>query len=200
MIDATTFARIIDELGDVGRADIDWADGCRPPDSAERFAEEAIYVICNSGMKNTVARRIYDDVMPTVRNGLGAKFAFGHEGKCRAIDLIWRDRARLHAEYMAQPDDARRVWYCSTLPWIGEITKYHLAKNFGVQVAKPDVHLQRLADLEQTTPQALCERLAVETGYRVATVDVLLWRACANGLINSRTARFTPIRLTEAHS
>ena len=46
---------------------------------------------------------------------------------------------------------------------------------------------KELADREGVTPQDLCERLARDTGYRVATVDLILWRACATGLINSRT-------------
>lgn len=62
-----------------------------------------------------------------------------------------------------------------------------MAKNFGAQVAKPDVHLQRLADREGVTAQELCERLAAETGWKVSTVDTLLWRAAATGHINSRT-------------
>jgi hypothetical protein len=109
---------------------------------------------------------------------------FGHQGKAAAIDDIWRRRRELLAGYLAAND---KIEFCASLPWIGNITKYHLAKNFGAQVAKPDVHLQRLADREGIGPQALCERLSVSSGYRVATVDLILWRACANGIMNSRT-------------
>lgn len=38
-------------------------------------------------------------------------------------------------------------------------------------------------------PQHLCDYLAQLTGYRSATVDVLLWRAYANGVIDSRSGR-----------
>jgi hypothetical protein len=77
------------------------------------------------------------------------------------------------------------------MPWIGPTTKYHLAKNFGVDVAKPDVHLQRLADLEGVTAQALCERLAETSPYHTRTVDLLLWRACVEGIVDSRTGDLT---------
>lgn len=43
----------------------------------------------------------------------------------------------------------------------------------------------RIADHSGEGVQAMCERLAAATGYRAATVDLILWRACANGLINS---------------
>ncbi|GMN03051.1 hypothetical protein MTsPCn3_17820 [Erythrobacter sp. MTPC3] len=73
------------------------------------------------------------------------------------------------------------------MPWIGPITVYHLAKNLGADVAKPDVHLERLARGDKTTSQTLCRRLSRWTGYRVATIDTVLWRACANGFLHSPT-------------
>jgi hypothetical protein len=178
---------VLDKLG-VAQKDIDWAEHCKAPVSAEEFASETIFVICNSGMKNTVARRIYERVMCALHEGRSATTAFGHEGKAMAIDHIWISRSHLFHEYLNAAD---KVAYCETLPFIGAITKFHLAKNFGVQVAKPDVHLQRLADHENTTAQALCEQLAYETGYRVATVDTLLWRACATGILDSRSGNLT---------
>lgn len=166
--------------------DIEWSENCGPPEDADDFASEAIFVICNSGMKNTVARRIFDRIMPLIRDGGSAHQGFGHKGKASAIDLIWSTRIDLLAGYLAAAD---KIEFCGSLPWIGGITKYHLAKNFGVDVAKPDIHLQRLADRYCTTPQALCETLAAETGLQVRTIDVLLWRACAEGVINSKTGR-----------
>lgn len=174
---------ILDRLG-IAQPDIDWSEHCKPPVSAEEFASEAIFVICNSGMKHTVARRIYAKIMPELQSDGSASSVFGHRGKCGAIDQIWQDRERLFAEYIAAVD---KVTYCETLPFIGPITKFHLAKTFGVQVAKPDVHLQRLAEHEHTTPQSLCETLATQTGYRVSTIDLLLWRVCAMGVMDSKT-------------
>lgn len=187
MITPAEFGRVVTMLDVAGFAgDITWSEGCGPPADAEDFATEAVFVVCNSGMKNTVARGIFDRIMPHLREGRSAGEGFGHKGKVAAIDFIWRERERLFTEFMAAPD---KVAYAETLPWIGGITKYHLAKNFGAQVAKPDVHLQRLADREGVSSQALCERLAGETGYKVATVDVILWRACALGIIDSRSGR-----------
>lgn len=187
MITAADFSAIVIALGESGLDDIAWSEAIQPPADADDFALEAIYVICNSGMKNTVARGIYERVRAAIANGNSAHTAFLHRGKAGAIDDIWSHRHRLLDEYRAAAD---KVEFCASLPWIGAITKFHLAKNFGADVAKPDVHLQRLADRESTTPQALCERLAVSSGYRVATVDLLLWRACANGVINSRTGAY----------
>ena len=48
------------------------------------------------------------------------------------------------------------------------------------------IHLERVASHYQTTPDALCMALAAATGDRVATVDVVIWRACNLGIVNSR--------------
>lgn len=175
---------IIDLLGQQAADDIEWAEALCPPLSADDFALDVIFVICNSGMKNTVARAIYHRVRGALEAGVSVQTVFGHIGKATAIACIWRDRDHLFAEYMAATD---KLAFAKSLPWIGGITAFHVVKNFGADVAKPDVHLQRLADLEGVTPQQLCARLSRETGYRIATVDTLLWRASANGVLNSRT-------------
>lgn len=186
MITLDLFNHIVARLHDAGFAqdDIEWSENCGPPATPEEFASEAIFVICNSGMQNKIARKIFDRVMPMVQAGGSARNVFGHQGKCDAIDVIWALRLEFWRGYMDADD---KVAFCETLPWIGGITKFHLAKNFGADVAKPDVHLQRLADLEGVPAQALCERLAAASGYRAATVDLLLWRACAEGILNSHT-------------
>ncbi|MER9056448.1 hypothetical protein [Mesorhizobium sp. M0910] len=186
-ISAALFRDIIAALGEQAVDDIAWSENLKPPTDAEDFASEAIFVICNSGMKNTIAVKIFAKVMTAIQGDLSAFDVFRHPGKAKAIDLIWRTRADLLAGYLSATD---KIEFCASLPWIGGITKFHLAKNFGADVAKPDVHLQRLADHEGITAQALCERLAAQTGYRAATVDVVLWRACANGVLNSRTGEF----------
>jgi hypothetical protein len=193
VISAAHFEEIVGRLHAAGFAedDIAWSEGCSAPKDAEDFASEAIFVICNSGMKNTVARRIYEKVMAALHRGDSARTAFGHPGKGDAIDNIWAERETWLWRFQRCETDAERLDVCASMPWIGPTTKYHLAKNFGVDVAKPDVHLQRLADLEGVTAQELCERLREGSPYRyVRTVDLLLWRACATGIIDSRTGDF----------
>lgn len=187
MITAADFHRIRALLGQQAEDDIEWAQGCKPPQDEEAFALEAIFVICNSGMKNTVARAIFDRCKVALWNGEPVIKVFRHAGKAAAIEHIWRHQGVLFCDYFTKATDEEKLAFIESLPWIGGITKYHLAKNFGADVAKPDVHLQRLADREGCTAQELCERIAAEVGLRVGSVDTVLWRACANGVINSRT-------------
>lgn len=81
MLSAETFRAVVAELGQQGQDDIEWAENCAPPVDAEDFASEAIFVICNSGMKNTVARRIYEKVMGALKCGESAGTVFGHKPK-----------------------------------------------------------------------------------------------------------------------
>lgn len=205
MISLDEFNRAIDALrrhpvplnGQPLDAHISWSEECSEPEDPDNFATEAIYVICNSGMRHQPARIIFDrccnallrgePVSPDARRFLGLAPVFNHPGKTAAMDDIWRRRVSLLAGYLAATD---KVAYCETIPFIGKITKFHLAKNFGADVAKPDVHLKRLADLHGTTAQALCESLSAASGYKARTVDLILWMACAKHVIDSRTGRF----------
>lgn len=189
MITRSDFAVIVENLGEQATDDIRWSESLRPPRLSVPFALEVVFVICNSGMKNTVARRIFDRVEQAIVQGQPVIDVFGHRGKAAAIEQVWRDKQQLLAGYLAADGLPARLAYLESLPWIGGITKYHLAKNFGEDVAKPDVHMQRLADREGCTVQQLCERLAAQVGLRVATVDTVLWRACANGVLDSRTGQ-----------
>ena len=183
MITLEQFRRIEAAVRDAGYGDaIAWSEGIAPPATATEFAEHAIYVICNSGMKNSVAVAIHRRCMAALRGGGSATAKYGHPGKAFAIDRIWRERAALFEAHLVADD---KLAFLATLPWIGPITVYHLAKNLGGDFAKPDVHLNRLAAAEGCTAQKLCERLARDTGYRAATVDTILWRACEQGIISS---------------
>ena len=161
---------------------IEWSETIQPPTTAAKFASEVIYVICNSGMKNSVAAPIAVRCLAVLAAGASATTVFGHPGKAAAIDAIWQQRDGLFFRYLAEND---KVAFLSELPWIGPVTKHHLSKNLGADTAKPDVHLERLARRDKTTTQKLCRRLSRQTGYRAATIDTILWRACADGLLGS---------------
>jgi len=185
--DPGLFHEILADLCEAGfgEADVEWSENRGPPTDPEHFALETAFVICNSGMQNRIAAAIFKRVRDALLTGGSAGDVFGHEGKAGAIDAIWRDRVRLTRAYEQAVD---KVGFCRSLPWIGGITCYHLAKNFGAPVAKPDVHLQRLAARHGTDAQTLCETIGDRVGMSPATVDVVLWRACAEGILDARTS------------
>ena len=165
---------------------ITWSETVTPPKDATTFAKEVAYVICNSGMNFHTANGIYWKCVRALRQGHSSATVFGHPGKTKAIDHVWQHRKVLFAAFLIAEN---KLAYCHTLPFIGTITKHHLAKNLGLDTIKPDVHLMRLARAERVSPMALCARLAHQTGYRQSTIDSILWRACADGYIDSSTYR-----------
>jgi hypothetical protein len=168
-------------LVDMGYADdIQWAQTVARPLNADAFVREYIFVVCNSGMKAQIAAGIYRKVISALEAGQSALSVFGHKGKAEAIDTVWKAQDDWFSGYLAAPD---QVSFLESLPWIGGITKWHLAKNFGVDAVKPDRHLVRVAERHGVTPDALCRALAEQTGDRIGTVDYVIWRACNLGLI-----------------
>lgn len=158
--------------------EIDWAQNVSEVSDPLFFWREYAWVVLNSGMKNQVAAGIWQRVRPVVEGGGSASLVFGHKGKAKAIDTVYATREQRLAEYLASVD---KVEHLRTLPWIGRVTCWHLAKNVGLDVAKPDRHLVRIAGSEGVAE--LCQRLAAVTGDRVATVDLVIWRAANLGLV-----------------
>ncbi|QDZ06391.1 hypothetical protein FPZ24_01970 [Sphingomonas panacisoli] len=162
---------------------INWSENVEPPRDCGVFAREAIYVICNGGMRVAIANAIFRKCMRALRRRRSVMEVYGHPGKAAAIDHIWAHRKVLFEAYKVAKN---KIAFLETLPWIGPTTRYHLAKNLSLNVVKPDVHIMRLAKGEGSTARRMCERLAILTGYRAATIDVILWRACADGFLNSK--------------
>jgi hypothetical protein len=170
-----------EQLVQLGWADeIEWASNIELPESPEAFWGEYAWVVINAGMREQIARKIWTKVRPAVMSGRSAHDEFGHRSKADAIDLVWSKRHELHHELQELFTDQAKLIWCDGLPWIGPITKYHLAKNIGLDVAKPDRHLVRLS---RDDVQNFCRNLSELSGDRVACVDTVLWRAANLGLI-----------------
>jgi hypothetical protein len=161
--------------------DILWSEDVQPVSDPLEFWAEFAFVVLNSGMKAQIAGMIWNKVRPAVLSGASASTVFGHKGKASAIDFVFTNREQLLSEYLAADDKLANL---RKLPWIGNITCWHLAKNYGHDVAKPDRHLVRIAGAEGV--HELCARLSRESGDRVATVDLVIWRAANLGLIESK--------------
>jgi len=177
---------------------IDWSETIRPPDSAEDLAREISYIILCAGRSAQAARTIHRRVMAAVEAGRPAVEGFGYKAKADAIDGAWRRRGELFREMtagLARGDEAACVEWCQSIPFIGDDTKWQLAKNIGLDVCKPDIWLCRLAGYpdKPRRPVAerfdacmrLCRLLSEASGDRIATVDSVLWLACNKKLLDA---------------
>ena len=140
--------------------------------SAYDFFLQYVYVVLNAGMKNQIAEKIFRRFY---ENGFNTKL-IGHLGKRKAIEEA-KNKYEDWFRILCQMNN--KIDYLESLPWIGAITKFHLARNLGIDCAKPDRHLVRLAErFGFSDAQKMCCCLAEEFGMRVGTVDVVLWRYC----------------------
>lgn len=173
-----------------------WSESIRPCKDPDTFLREYIWVVIHSGMKHEVARKIEGlvweviertkDIENITASGLASnlRLVYRHNGKTAAIAWMIKNRISVFKEYLAADD---KLAFLESLSWIGPITKYHLAKNLGLDLAKPDRHLARISEKDGRSCQQLCADLASQVGCRIATVDQVLWRASELGYIANDT-------------
>jgi hypothetical protein len=163
------------------------AAGFSEPD----LLREAAWVILSAGMRESVIRskfpaisksflhwRAAADIVHSTENCFHSALQhFRHKSKIRAICNVAELVNKKGFNAVAEEVQTDPFTALQQFPFIGPITTYHLAKNLGVRVAKPDRHLSRLAECcGYSDTQALCTNIAQFTGDPIDVVDVVLWR------------------------
>lgn len=181
---------VVEEAGYV--SELDLAQGRSMLSGSEReFLTESAWVIIAAGLSDAVVRRVFPEVYSAFGefadiNDIVERSAayrrrvghvFGHRGKvegilCAAAWIAARGWQRARREILKNGPVA-----LSTIPYLGPATSLHLMKNLGLEVAKPDRHLRRVAlELGYESPQDLCEAVAAFTGDPVSVIDLVFWR------------------------
>jgi hypothetical protein len=161
--------------------EINWIANIQPCDNEFDFSDEATWVILNSGMKEQIARQIWNRIQEAWSNKKPTSSAFGHQGKVKAIDYIRKNKQEIFEQYV---DCLDQLEFLESLPFIGKITKYHLAKNLGMDVVKPDRHLVRIAKQYNFDDCfKMCQYLRSETGDKLSLIDMVIWRAANLGWV-----------------
>ena len=137
----------------------------------EHFFEQYAWCVLNAGMKEQIARKIWERYLDKLD-----PLVIGHLGKREAIERGLLEYGIWFEELKHSKDP---VQYLETLPWIGPITKYHLARNIGFDCVKPDRHLVKLAArFGYPTPLEMCIDIQKSCSERLGVIDVILWRYC----------------------
>lgn len=192
--DAQTFDEIRENLS------------CRKILNSDEFATQCVYVILAGGFSQKTAKKIHAKIMNYIykndANFDGLFELFHNKNKVNAICEIWNNRDVFCCEYYEKQTTDERVKYLSKLPHIGKITANHLARNLGEDVVKYDIWIQRLGCVYAENPalvkkidngklcdevKCACDDMFVDlcnkTGLPRGYIDVVLWKACQNGLI-----------------
>jgi hypothetical protein len=160
--------------------EVAWAESLNPCLSPDKFLDEYIWVVLNAGMKEQVARGIFSKIQEAMQNDIPILEVFAHKGKADAISKMLGSYQQVFCDFQKAAD---KLTYLESLSWIGKITKYHLARNLGIDCVKPDRHLVRIAKYYGITCFDMCEKLSKETGDNLSTVDLVIWRAANLGII-----------------
>lgn len=106
-----------------------------------------------------------------------AREIFNHPAKIRAIGNVCERVAACTFPQILKQIEAQGIDFLQTFDFIGPITRFHLAKNIGLDVVKPDRHLLRMAAAAGFShPDELCRRIAKITGDMISVIDLVLWR------------------------
>ena len=140
------------------------------------FFREYVWVVISSGMKNQVAKRIFENFWIDIQleNKIINFDVIRHPNKNKAIKRVYN---RLDFYFNHFLKSKNKLLFLKNLPHIGDITKYHLARNLGLNYAKPDRHLVRIAKFfEYSNVQDFCLLISQWTNEKIGVVDIVFWR------------------------
>ncbi len=172
--------------------------------SESEFLRELAWVVLSAGMAERVVRLKFAAVSEafmfwssareiSAREEICVTAAlqhFAHAGKIGAIAAAARVVAEAPFHTLREKIFTNPVVELQRFSHIGPITAFHLAKNIGVRVAKPDRHLTRLSQAAGFSQVAeLCACIGSFVGDDVSKVDTVLWRFAT--LDRNYLARFT---------
>ncbi len=180
---------IIDEGFDY---ELDWQQELDFTNTQESdFLREAAWVILSSGMREAIIRMKFPEITSAFLGFSNAAViidnankchadameSFGHTGKIDAIISLALRVVNDGFETIKNLTSLNGVKYLQSFAFIGPATSYHLAKNLGLNVSKPDRHLCRVAEVSGfDSVEELCEKISNITGDSVPVVDLVIWR------------------------
>jgi endonuclease III len=156
---------------------------------------EAAWVVLCSGFRESVVRSIFGHISLCFCDWESADAIVRASPICKIAALAsFKNRAKLDAIVriagnvqsagfsnfrVAVLDDPIKT--LQGLPFIGPTTSWHLAKNLGLDVAKPDRHLVRVASrLGFASAHDVCLAISKSMDEPLKVVDLVLWRYLAD--------------------
>lgn len=137
--------------------------------------KQYVWVVLNSGFDNKKAEKIYDQFF---ENNMDFN-VIKHELKKQAIKTGLDNHKEWFKKIKSLKTDEEIISYIQTFPFMGNITKYHLARNIGIDVAKPDRHMNKVAaKFGYSDVNAMCKDISKTVDEKIGVIDTILWRYC----------------------
>ncbi|WP_162916665.1 hypothetical protein [Dongia deserti] len=174
---------------------------------SQLLAETAWVVLC-SGFRESTVRKVFgylslcfcdwDSAAAIVASYPHCKVTalrgFRNERKVDAIVAAARHIHSLGFMTVKNAILADPISELQNFRFIGPTTAWHLAKNLGLDVVKPDRHLVRAAsNLGYSTAFDLCQAIATARCEQPKVVDLILWRYLADASADQRRRIFAAV-------
>lgn len=155
------------------------------------FLRELAWVVLSCGMKEQIVRKKFGLISECFFHWSSAKKIVNNKDECfRNAFKIFHHQRKIAAiiissgiikemgfHHLKQQIKENPFEILRKFPYIGKVTVFHLAKNIGLDVAKPDRHLVRIADYEGfNNVQDFCKKISLITGDSVSVIDIVFWR------------------------
>lgn len=166
------------------------------------FLRESAWVILCSGFRESTIRRIFGQLSLCFCDWesadsiaaqaylckRSAEAVFGHRRKLDAIADVSHKLSSVGFSNFKRAVLKDPIVYLQTLPFIGPVTVWHLAKNMGMNIAKPDRHLMRVSTLLGFGDAfSFCAEIAKRFDEDAKVVDLIVWRYLADNPSYVRT-------------
>jgi len=157
------------------------------------FMNEASWVILNTGMKEYVVRKKFSLVVDSFRRWTDFNWIVSNPEACETSALKhFNNQRKIHAIVSIACDIQMKGFsfykncikefgcdFLASLPHIGPVTSLHFGKNIGLNVFKPDRHMNKISSLLGfPSPKYLCDIISSETDDPIPVVDIVIWRFC----------------------
>ncbi len=172
--------------------EIEWQNTVNFEDTTEQsFMTELAWVVLCSGMKVKVVDGLFPKIQAAFLDFNSASSIVLHGDDCISeASKYFNNKPKLSAivkvasiindygwDKIKQQIRENPIKALRQFPYVGPIIVYHLSKNIGLQVAKPDRHLVRIADvMGYNDVQKFCSDIAKLSGDKVPVVDIVFWR------------------------
>lgn len=173
-------------------SEIDWQENRSFSSINESdFLREYAWVVLSSGMKETVIRNKFPIISEAFFHWVDAQTifyeadfckrkaldSFGSVPKINAILKITEEICDTGFEALKERLVDQKEEFLQQFPFMGPATSFHLLKNIGFDVPKPDRHLLRLTSAAGYSDHTqMCADISQVVGDRLAVIDIVLWR------------------------
>jgi len=173
--------------------------------SPDNFADAVVYVILAAGFSQKTAKKYHAIIMQKLQENCCIEDLlkiFNNKSKITSVIKVWDNRTDYRNRFYKCKTQDEKIKYLATLPHVGKITANHLARNLGIDVVKYDIWIQRLGVLysgndglyslinnAKLNPEikkvcdCMFDELVKSTGMPRGYIDVVLWKASQNHLI-----------------